>query len=550
MITDSRSIPANAELRCDLCIVGAGAAGITLALQFVQSKLRVIVLECGGEKLESERQALNHGEVVDGVHPPAHLYRQRRLGGSTATWGGRCAPLQDQDFRKRPHVPLSGWPFGRSALQPFYEHAQSLLELGEFNYSASTVLPGELIEGFRDPDMLTETVERFSPPTNFWKRYRTELVKSAAVTVIKHATCFRLNGEHAVTDLECAGGGDARFKVRARFVVLAVGGLEIVRVLAHSGCGKHSGMLGRTYMCHIEAELGQLRLSPGNRGVQFGFERTPDGIYCRRRFTLRAEKQNALGILNAAIRLHHANVVDPSHRHPVLSAMFTAKKLFIPEFARSFTVVEHEAMRRHGNDAGLWLGHVRNVMFGSPRLASFALDWMFRRHLAYRSVPSVALPNAAGVYSLDFNGEQAPNPESRVLLAHETDRYGLPKLRIDWRVSELDWLTLSRMLRELRRAVESCGCGTIEYDEERLDQDARTSTLPVGGHHIGTARMSESPSAGVVNADCRVHYVENLYVAGSATFPTSGQANPMLTLVAMALRLAQHLEVRLGGRFV
>ena len=530
-----------------MCIVGAGAAGIALALQFVQSKFRAIVLESGGEKLEAEQQALNDGEVVDGVHPPAHLYRQRRLGGSTAIWGGRCVPLEDQDFRKRPHVPLSGWPFDRSALQPFYEGAQSLLEVGEFNYTA---LPGELVKGFRDPDMLTEMVERFSPPTNFWKRYRTELAKSAAVTVIKRATCLRLIGDRAVTRLECVGAGNVCFKVRARFFVLAVGGLEIVRVLAHSGYGNHSGMLGRTYMCHIEAELGQLRLSPADRGVQFGFARTNDGIYCRRRFTLRAERQDTLGILNAAIRLHRPNVVDPSHRHPVLSAVYLTKKVIVPEYARKFAVVEHEAMRSSGNDWGLWLEYVRNVMFGAPQLASFALDWVFRRHLTYRRIPSVALPNAAGVYSLDFNGEQAPNLESRVLLAHETDRYGVPKLRVDWRVSELDWLTLSRMLRELRRAVEACGCGTIEYDEERLDQDARASAVPVGGHHIGTARMSTCPSSGVVNADGRVHHVENLYVAGCATFPTSGQANPMLTIVAMVLRLAEHLETRLDDQFI
>src|ERR1700730_8692345 len=526
MITDSRSIPASAELKCDLCIVGAGAAGITLALQFVESKLRVIVLESGGEKLEAEQQALNDGEVVDGVHPPAHLYRQRRLGGSTGIWGGRCVPLDEQDFRERRHVPLSGWPFDRSALEPFYERAQSLLEVGEFNYSASTALPGEFVNGFCDFDMLTETVERFSPPTNFWKRYRAELAKSAAVIVVKHATCLRLSGGQAITGLECAGRGDMRFRVHARFVVLAVGGLEIVRVLAHSGYGNHSGMLGRTYMCHIEAELGQLRLSPPNRDVQFGFERTNDGIYCRRRFTLRAEKQDALGTLNAAIRLHHANVVDASHRHPVLSGMYLAKKVIIPEYARKFTVLELEAMRRSRNDAGLWLGHVRNVTVGAPGLASFALDWVFRRYLTYRRIPYVALPSAAGTYPLDFNGEQAPNPESRVSLARETDRYGVPRLKIDWRPSELDWLTLSRTLRELRRSLEGCGCGTVEHDEQRLDQDARASTTPMGGHHIGTARMSESPSAGVVNADGRMHDVDNLYVAGCATFPTSGQANP------------------------
>jgi GMC oxidoreductase len=552
VITDSRSLPANAELKCDLCIVGAGAAGIILALQFMQSRLHVVVLESGGEKLESEQQLLNHGEVMDEVHPPAHLYRQRRLGGSTAIWGGRCVPLDEHDFRKRPHVPLSGWPFDRSVLQPFYECAQSLLEAGVFDYSASTALRGNggFIDGFRDPDMLTESLERFSPPTNFWKRYRVELARSTPVVVIKHATCLRLNGNQIVTELECAGAGELRFKLRARCVVVAVGGLETVRVLAHSGYGDHSGMLGRTYMCHIEAALGQIRLSPANRCIQFGFERTNDGIYCRRRFTLRREKQDVLGILNAAIRLHHANIVDPSHYHPVLSAMYLTKNFVIPKYARKFAGVEHEAMHNFTNDVRFWLRHVRNVIVGAPRLASFGLDWTFRRYLAYRRIPYVALPNATGVYPLDFNGEQAPNLDSRVLLARETDRYGVPKLKIDWRASELDWLSLSSMLRELRRAVESSGCGTVEYDEDSLDQATCASAVPVVGHHIGTARMSDSPSAGVVDADSRVHHVHNLYVAGSATFPTSGQANPMLTIVAMALRLAKHLEVRLGSRFI
>jgi glycine/D-amino acid oxidase-like deaminating enzyme len=550
MITDSRSIPANAQLECDLCIVGAGAAGITLALQFVQSKHRVIVLESGDEKLNTKQQALNHGKVIDGVHPAPHLWRLRRLGGSTTSWGGRCVPLDEHDFRKRPHVPLSGWPFDGPTLQPFYKRAQSLVEAGVYDYSAFTALRrrGTLIEGFRDPDVLTESLERFSPPTNFWKRYRAELAKSTSVIVMKLATCLRLRGDQTVKLVECAGARGARFNVRTRYVVLAVGGIETVRVLGHSGYGNHSGMLGRTYMCHIEAAIGQLQLSPAHRGIQSGFERTNDGIYCRRRFTLRAERQEALGILNAAMRLHHPNIVDPSHHHSVLSAMFIAKKLFIPESARSLTLVERKALPSRQNDVKFWLWHVRNVVFDMPRLARFGLDWVFRRYLVYRTIPAVALPNAAGIYPLDFIGEQTPNCESRVLLARETDRYGVPKVKIDWRASELDWVTLSRMLRELRRAVEACGCGTVVYDEGQLDQYARASILPAGGHHIGTARMSESPSAGVVNAHGRVHHVRNLYVAGSATFPTSGQANPVLTIVAMALRLAQYLELRLGSR--
>jgi hypothetical protein len=551
MIINSRSISASGGAECDLCIVGAGAAGITLALQFVQSRFRVIVLESGDESLNAQQQALNHGEVVDGVHPPADLYRPRRLGGSTASWGGRCVPLDEQDFRKRPHVPLSGWPFDRCALQPFYERAQCLLEAGVFDYSALTALSrgGELIEGFRDPDILTESLERFSLLTNFWKRYRAELAKSASVIVIKRTTCLRLSGDELVTGLECVNVDNVCFKVRARYVVLAVGGLEVVRVLGHSGYGNHSGMLGRTYMCHIETALGELRLLPAHRSIQFGFNRTNDGIYCRRRFTLPAKTQERLRILNAVIRLHHANIVDPSHGHPVLSGMFLAKKLFIREAGRNFSMIEHKAMLRLGSDMGLWLRHVHNVLLGMPRFVRFASGWVLRRYLAYPRVPYVALPNAAGIYPLEFNGEQAPNLESRVLLAHETDRHGVPKLKIDWRASELDRLTVLTMLRVLKRAVEGRGCGTIKCEQEWSNQGAHYM-VPTGGHHIGTTRMSENPNAGVVNADGRVHYVHNLYVAGSATFPTSGQANPMLTIVAMTLRLGEHLEARLGDRFI
>ena len=122
-------------------------------------------------------------------------------------------------------------------------------------------------------------------------------------------------------------------------------------------------------------------------------------------------------------------------------------------------------MRRLRNDVGFWLGHVRNVTSDTPQLARFALDWVFRRYLTYQRVPSVAPLDAAGIYRLDFNGEQAPNLESRVLPARDTDHYGVPRLKIDWRASELDWLTLSSTLSRLKRAVEGCGCGTIEYNE-------------------------------------------------------------------------------------
>src|SRR5262249_30988824 len=151
-------------------------------------------------------------------------------------WGGRCVPLDELDLRKRAHVPLSGWPFERSALQPYYERAQDLVEAGSFDYCAATALPGgKLVEGFRDAEVLTQSIERFSPPTNFWNRYRLELAGSAAISLIKHATGLRLEGGRRVSRIACVGSGDLLFTVWARAFVLAVGGLETVRMLGHSG---------------------------------------------------------------------------------------------------------------------------------------------------------------------------------------------------------------------------------------------------------------------------------------------------------------------------
>ena len=215
--------------------------------------------------------------------------------------------------------------------------------------------------------------------------------------------------------------------------------------------------------------------------------------------------------------MHHANVVDSSHRNPVLSAVYLTKKFIIPGYARKFTVLEHEAMRSGSRDVRLWFGHIRNVALGAPQLTGLGFNWVLRHCLTYRRVPYVVQPNATGTYPL--SGEQAPNPDSRVLLANGKDRSGVPSLKVDWRASELDSRTLSSMPLEFKRSMEGCGCGTIDYDENQLDEDVRTSAVPVVRQHIGSARTSESPRAGVVNADCRAHYVDNIMSQVARHFP-------------------------------
>lgn len=547
MLIAGAQIPTGTILDCDLCIVGAGAAGLSLASEFIASPFTVIVIEAGGETWDRYADEFFSGEVIDPRHPGAALYRQRRLGGTTTVWGGRCVPLDPVDFEQRPHVPLSGWPFSFGALAPYYHRAQQLLEAGGFNYSARTALNGRpFVHGLVENGISTDSIERYSPPTNVWRKHRKALRRSARTRVISGITCAGFQTRFAGETVEAArclkeDGGEVF--VRARSFVAAVGGLETVRLLSADddrrgvALGDHSGMLGRTYMCHIEAGVGELRFTPPDRHVNFTFDRTDDGVYANRRFSLSRTRQDELGVMNAVVRLHHPSVVDPAHGSPILSAVYIAKRL-LPESRRKLTVLDHANIARIEHDAAFWSRHALNVARGAPRLAVFGAEWALRRYMNYRRVPYVAFRSPSGGYALDYNGEQAPDPESRVTLARERDRFGLHRLVIDWRANDLDRRTARATLGALRDSIAASKCGVLTFDEDELDD----ACAPLGGHHIGTARMAASPRKGVTDANCKLHYISNLFLAGSAVFPTSGHANPTLTIVALACRLADHLK--------
>ncbi|MBO9710958.1 MAG: GMC family oxidoreductase [Caulobacter sp.] len=553
MIIDARTLEEGRLLEAELCIVGAGAAGLSLAAEFAAAGRDVVVLEAGGDKQTPQSQEIYEGELErDYPHPPPHMYRQRRLGGSTTIWGGRCVPFDPIDFEARDYVPLSGWPFGYEDLVPFYRRAQAYLDAGEFAYDAGEALPAEqraFVEGFSDPDVGDQTLERFSLPTNLFKKLRDSLVAHPNVTVVSNAACLRLKTRDGrrVVGAECVTGADRSLSVVARRYVVAAGGMESVRLLFNSndehkaGLGNPHDVLGRYYMCHVEASIGTLRLTPAGRGVRYGFDRTRDGVYVRRKFIIGADAQRRLGMLNFSARLHHASVIDPDHGDPILSSMFLAKQFLLPEYRRKFSVLEHDSRRRSSQGAAFMASHLRNIVLGSPRLALFTADWTWRRYLVERKLPYVALHSRRGVYPLDVNGEQAPNFDSRLTLGASRDRHDQPRIRVDWRMNELDVHSVAAGLRLMRDRFDASGCGTVEFDDATLEDQVRES-VPVGGHHIGGARIGATARQGVVDADLKVHDIDNLFVASAAVFPTSSHANPTLTLVALGMRLADHLK--------
>jgi choline dehydrogenase-like flavoprotein len=558
MLIDGRRIPGNETVSADLCIIGAGAAGITICFELAEAGLQVLLLEAGGRRHDKAVQAFYDGQSLSPhVHAPPSMYRQRRFGGTTTIWGGRCVPLDALDFEYRDWVPHSGWPFQRDAIEDYYRRAMIYLEAGECTFNEHEALRDwrEFVEGFSSETVDSDIIERFSAPTDFGKVYGNRLISASNVKVVQNASCIELVQTHqsgTVSHVRCATIAGTQFDVKARCFVISAGGLETTRLLLASdrtntnGLGNENGLLGRNYMCHIEGSLAAIRLQPKHREVVWSFERTKDGFYTKRRFHIRDEEQRKHRILNTIFRLHHANPADAAHGNPVLSAMYLTKQFLIPEYRRKLAMIEYSYEKQtHSSSAGL-LKHMWNLVRGAPALAHFASNWLVDRHLRYHRIPYVALYSANGIYPLDFNAEQLPNPDSRITLSNDRDSLGMRKLVVDWRMDERDVHSIVQSHSILQKAVADSKIGQLEYFESDVEAAAKRS-VPVGGHHIGTARMSNDPKAGIVDPYCRMHTVPNVYLAGSAVFPTSGQANPTLTIVALAIRLTDHLKA-LEGR--
>lgn len=532
--TELESGPAEA----DICIVGGGAIGLCLAARLAELGRDTILLEAGGLKPNAESQAFYAGEVADpAVHWPLDSYRVRALGGTSHIWGGRAVPYDPIDFAQRPWVPFSGWPIAFADVARYYPAAMAASEAGAFDLAP----PGPIVPGL-DGEWLHTTIERFSRPTNFWTRYGAALTKAGNVRIIADApvTGVRLaeNGR-SVDHVEVSLPDGRKWRVRARSYVLAAGGLETTRLLLAStdvrpeGIGNGGGWLGRGYMCHLSATFGLATFAGDPRKIGYGYERDGEGVYMRRRIALTEQAQRELGLMNFTARLHIRDANDPSHDDPVLSLLYLAAFAIKYEYSR--------ASREADRSAATYLRHLGNIVRHPLRFARFIGGWGTKRYFASRRIPSIALFSPSNSYPLEFHCEQAPNPESRVTLSDERDALGLRRLRVDWRIGRFDVDSVRRSYDLIARELERTGTGTLSYDPDAVEAAIRGAGA-YGGHHSGTTRMARDAKDGVVDGDCRVHGVANLHVASTSVLPTSSQANPTLTGIALALRLADHLH--------
>ena len=524
MIEDFNGFPDGSTITTDFCIVGAGAAGITIAREFLGTRSRVLVLEAGGAGSEAATQKLYDSEVVGLPHNGIHEGRARVFGGTTTLWGGQALRFGDLDFQKRSWVPHSGWPISRAELDPYYERAERVMHLGSrFTYEQLCESFGVEPPAF-DSAKLYMACSQWSPKPNFGTAYRHELKSAHNVSVLLHAnvTAIALNqGGTAIENIEFRTLAGKKGTAKARFYVVCCGGIETARLLLASdgierqGVGNRQDLVGRYFQEHFHMTYGEVLTT--NRGhLQALFESFfPGGLKQAPLIVLAQHVQVERQLLD----IHGTVIFEPAPD----SSIAAAKTLFRALIGRDFS------------DAGE-LSRLAWTALAGPRE-------MFS--LAYRLyVQKRAGTPKRGAILLGAQGEMAPNPDSRVMLGEARDALGMRRVALDWRLGEIERRTACEYIRTLASEFERLGLGFFDLKQvASLDDPAEwVHRAHDSAHHMGTTRMHESPQFGVVDSNCQVHGISNLYIGSSSVFPTCARSNPTLTILALCLRIADRLK--------
>lgn len=553
MIEDARYIIPDSLIEADLCIVGGGAAAISLALEYMTSGKQVVMIPGGGPNQSASAIDLYRGKVSpSGSHEPLEENRLRMWGGTTTVWGGRCVPFDPIDFESRSWMLDSGWPIGLDDLNDYISRANVLSEAGEACFDVRSVFPGEqaeIIKGFDNEDFVSWPLERWSIPTDFSKRYRKDLETAKNVRVLLHAHAIHLQLESDGTsirhvDAACTPG--RIFHVKAKNTVIACGALENARLLLASndicpkGIGNEHDLVGRYYQSHRFGVCGHVELKNPDKDFIYDFERDEDGVYCRRRFWLTPDAQEKHQVGNV-VGFFFRNVSGSSeHRNAMVSMIMLVKTLLGgakkgPK--RLFHIIKDQ---RRELAAHAWI-----VLKDGPSIFGQLAAVAYTRFFQKRRLPMVLPSKSTNRFPLFYQTEHIPLWGSRVLLDHSSvDDFGMPRLEVRIKFADIDHRTVTTFINLFAERLEKSGLGYFHLSETEKEflANPENQVFNSNAHNIGTTRMSAHVESGVVDINCKVHSVNNLYVAGSSVFPTSSHANPTLMIIALSLRLAEHLK--------
>jgi choline dehydrogenase-like flavoprotein len=525
MITDLNDLPNGTVVDADIAIVGAGPAGIALASELRATNLQVVLVESGGLEIESSSQELNEADSIGLLHRERKAGRARALGGAAKLWYGQCLPLDDIDFRPRSWVPSSGWPFGPEHLGPYYRRAQKFFRVEGEAYDAEVYKPFHIEPPNWLPGKLRSMATAYTPDVDSGQVWKGRLEAAANLRVLLHANVTNIAVNAAGSafshlDIRSLEGREAR--VRAQVAVLCTGGLENARLLLLSrrqqpgGLGNARGLVGRFFQEHPNGFTGDVIADDRTAKLlqqKFRLLYGKNGIRHFPKFRLSEQAQESEQVLNCNASL--------LFEYPEASGIAALQEIY-------------RSLRRDHRLPDNFLARMAALVRDSPEVA-LALLSRFSSGRSPAGKPSRI--------RLQCYLEQAPVPESRVVLSSRTDSLGLHLLAVDWHMTELELRSLRVLTETVRTEFARLGLGDVR-PAAWLQQDGWEVNLADCAHHCGTTRIAADPSRGVADPDCMVFGIDGLYLGGSSVFPTSGYANPTLTIVSMAIRLADHLKGR------
>jgi choline dehydrogenase-like flavoprotein len=526
MIHDLRALEDGLQLEADVCLVGAGAAGITLARELCHSNLSVVLLESGGLEPEKADQELNGGEVAGLAYKGLTLGRARALGGATKLWFGQCIRFDAIDFEKRPWVRHSGWPIASADLDDWYNKAEKMFSIDGQDYDERIYEKVGTPAPAWNRDRVRTNFTIYSPKVDFGSLYGRELRNCGQVRVLLHANAMEIETDENCREMRAVhvrAIAGKRARVRAKAVVLCSGGIENARLLLLSnrinphGLGNDHDLVGRFLQDHPNGCTATVKTSNPQALIELFALQYQSPLRYFPKFPLGLAAQRNKQVLNCTSHL--------VFEYPEESAIAS-----LGEIVRSI-----RRRRLPPNCAT----HLRRVAAHLPEVVRAGA----RRYFLGKS--PAGRPRRI---RLQCHTEQEPDPESRVTLSKKRDALGLQQGQVDWRLNHSERHTMQVMTQAMGAELKRLNLAELEA-ESWLDDpgDEWKSQLTDCFHHIGTTRMSDSPKTGVVDRNCKIFGVKGLYVAGSSTFPTSGYANPTLTIVAMSMRLASHLKSELRG---
>jgi choline dehydrogenase-like flavoprotein len=512
MHLDARNLPDHTHIEGDLCIIGAGPAGLSIAMEWEGTASKVILLEGGGFEYDDRMQDLYAGQTTGQRYYPLRSTRLHYFGGTSNHWAGFCSTFDPIDFEKRDWVPHSGWPIKRSDLDPYYARAHTVLDLGPYEYDVNnwqkhdpalkSLLPA-------NPDVW-DKVWQFSPPTRFGTKYADAVKRSKNIHLYTYANLAEITANETATTIEKLTVRNLAGKthtVKARRYILACNTIQNARLLLSAcprtpkGLGNDHDLVGRHFMEHLEIQAAWLYRPHPDPMKLYTFTGGVTKMRCELAITREAQQKHR--ILNGTCSFFPAELAKGMKSQIEVWNSDDPKK-------------NEDQMR------DMWQSHEKKA---------------------------AAAPSGYNAFQLKTRIEQSPNPDSRITLLADPDQLGLPRAKLNWALTPLEKHSIRTFYELLARQVGLNAAARIKVMDYLQDpNDPSWPDFTSGGwHHMGTTRMGDTPQTSVVDADCKVHGVSNLYIAGASCFVTAAAPNPTLTIVALSLRLSDHLKKQVTG---